>query len=321
MTKRGKIIVGSLAAIFVLSLAALLFAGNYFVEYALGRKPIELDDPLAPSHTASSVEEDNEAVAAQLVADWLEEIEEEEINLTSYDGLNLYGIQYNQAESSDLWVIAVHGYTSHYTSMQDIAQRYYERGYNAITPNNRAHGYSDGDYITLGGADSQDILTWIDYILTLNPDAQIVLHGVSMGAATVMLAAGDENLPDNVIAVVEDCGYTSAYQMMCDQLEYRFGIPSFPIVDYSRLVSMVKAGYDFADVNPIEAVAKATVPMLFIHGDEDTYVPYYMLDELYEAYDGSHKCILTIKGAEHGAARDIDPNFYYATVFGFLGTD
>ncbi len=317
MKKRTKIILSILSTLLVLILISLWFVGNYFVEYALGRKPIELDDPLAPSHTASSVEDENEAIADAGVEQWLSEIQVDEVNLTSHDGLNLFGLQYDYNPEVERWAIVVHGYTSHYTSVDDIAHWYAQQGYNTITPNLRAHGYSDGDYITLGYEDGKDILTWIDYVLSLNPEAEIVLHGVSMGAATVMIAAGEEGCPDNVVAVVEDCGYTTADEMMVSQLDYRFGLPSFPIIPASRVVSIIKAGYDFGDACPIASLQNADVPILFIHGDQDTYVPFFMLDELYNSYQGE-KAKLEVEGAEHGAARDVDPDGYYGAVSQFL---
>ena len=319
MTKPSKkqLALGIVAALLIALFGGLWFAGDYFVEYSMGRKPVELIDPLSPSYDATPEELEHAAIADALVRGWLDTSSTHEVNLTSHDGLNLYGVQYDSTEPTDRWVIAVHGYTSRHPEMQDIAYEYHQRGYNAITPDLRGHGASDGDYTTLGLEDAKDILTWIDYILSLNPNAEIVLHGVSMGAATVMMTAGEATLPDNVIAVIEDCGYTSAYQMMVEQLDFRFGLPGFPIVDFSRLVSIAKAGYDFADVMPIEALEHADVPILFIHGDADTYVGFYMLDELYNAYDGV-KEKLVVEGAEHGAARRVAPELYYHTVFDFI---
>ncbi len=316
MNKKQKKILAVVLVIICLLLAVAWFVGDYFVGYALERKPLDDFDPLAPSYEMGEIEQKNKDNINALVDQWLVEVDPVTVNLTATDGTPLHGLVYNNNDS-DLWVIAVHGYTSIHTAVDDIAYNYYNKGYNAITPDLRGHGYSGGQYMTMGYNDSEDLLLWIDYILEINPNAEIVLHGVSMGAATVMITAGDDKLPENVIAVVEDCGYTNAFTMMEEQIEFRFGLPSFPLVDIANIVSQIKTGLDIRDASPIESLENAEVPILFIHGDQDGYVQFYMLDELYNSYDGI-KEKLVIEGADHGGARNLQPEQYYNTVFNFI---
>ena len=133
----------------------------------------------------------------------------------------------------------------------------------------------------MGWLDRKDLLLWIDKVVEWDPDAQIVLHGVSMGAATVMMVSG-ETLPSQVKTIVEDCGYTDVRTVFATELKLRFGLPEFPLMDAFNLVGMLRAGYSINEASALEQVRKATVPMLFIHGDADDFIPVEMVDTLYE---------------------------------------
>ena len=139
-----------------------------------------------------------------------------------------------------------------------------------------------GDYIGMGWPERLDVVAWIERIVQADPEARILVFGESMGAATAMNVAG-ESLPANVKCIIEDCGYTSVWDEFSLQLKDVFGLPSFPLLDVANLVCNVRAGYDFHKASSVEQLKHATVPMLFIHGDQDTFVPYDMLDQNYEA--------------------------------------
>ena len=168
----------------------------------------------------------------------------------------------------------------------------------------------------MGWLDRMDVLKWIDTIVEIDPEAEIILHGVSMGGATVMMTSG-EALPDNVKGIVEDCGYTSVWDIFADELDYLFGLPTFPLLNTATQRSTVLAGYDFTEASSVRQLANATVPVLFIHGSEDNFV---RTDMVYEVYDAcpTEKDILVVEGAGHGEAYLMDPDLYFDTVFGFL---
>ena len=168
----------------------------------------------------------------------------------------------------------------------------------------------------MGWLDRKDMVKWINLIVEKDPSSQIVLYGESMGGATVMMTAG-EDLPSNVKAIVEDCGYTSVYEMFTAELNNRFGLPPFPIMDAARVVTNIRAKYDIKGASALEQVKKSKTPMLFTHGSNDTYVPTEMVYRLYEAAP-VEKDILVIDGAAHGAAPDVDPETYYNKVFEFV---
>lgn len=145
---------------------------------------------------------------------------------------------------------------------------------------------------------------------------EIVLYGVSMGAATVMMTSG-EKLPDNVKAIIEDCGYSSVHDELAYQLDDMFSLPAFPLMQVTSLVTKVRAGYFFGEANAVEQLKKNQRPMLFIHGDEDTFVPFEMLDKVYRATKGPKEKYV-VKGAEHAEAYKTDPEKYQQVVQQFL---
>ena len=142
------------------------------------------------------------------------------------------------------------------------------------------------------------------------------LHGTSMGSATVLMVSG-EKLPSNVKAIVADCGYTSVYDEFSYQLKQLFNLPAFPIMNFSDVVTHIRAGYCLNDASAINQVKKSTTPILYIHGDKDDFVPYYMMDELYNATN-SEKEKLTIEGGEHANSDLVNPKLYWSTVNSFL---
>lgn len=319
--KKKKIIISIIVVVLIVMFVGLAYVGNYFFNYALVRQEgivTEANiDPNAPQSVETYAEVINKEKSKEDVSKWLEEVKTEETTILSEDGLNLWGKLYFQEEKTDKWVIIAHGYTSSHEDIQPIALNFYNKGYNVLTPDMRAHGNSEGKYIGMGWLDRKDMLLWIDYVLALDSNSQIVLYGESMGGATVMMTSG-EDLPSNVKAIIEDCGYTSVQEMFEAQLYERFGLPQFPILNAAEVVTSIRAKYNFEEASALEQVKKSKTPMLFTHGGNDNYVPTEMVYRLYEAAQ-CEKDILVIEGADHGSAPDVDPETYYEKVFSFLG--
>ena len=310
--KKKKIIGIAISSILVILILGLSFVGKYFYNLAL--------NPDTPKDIVFGTPEEAEATSGQVLdsdIQWLlTESNYTDETLTSFDNLNLHAYKVLNQNDSNKWVITVHGYTSEGINMSSYAKNYYDIGYNVLIPDLRSHGLSEGDYIGMGWDDRLDIIDWINTILEYNPNAEIVLHGVSMGAATVSMVSG-EDLPSNVKAIVADCGYTSVWDEFAYQLDDLFSLPEFPILNVSSLVAKVRAGYFLGEASTLKQVAKSKTPILFIHGDEDDFVPYYMMDELYDA-TSSEKEKLTIKNAGHAKASEIDPETYWTTVSNFI---
>ena len=246
---------------------------------------------------------------------WLEEKSNySDKYIESYDKLQLHS--YVVTQNSNKWAIVVHGYGGSGKLMSDKSKYFYDMGYNVLIPDLRGHGKSEGDYIGMGWKDRLDIISWINFIIKENPNAEIVLHGTSMGAATVLMTSG-ENLPSNVKAIVADCAYTSAWDEFSYQLETYLKVPSSYILNVTNMVTKLKAGYSLKEASALECVKKATVPILYIHGDKDKFVPYSMMDKLYDATN-SPKEKLTIEGGEHANSDLVSPFLYWLTVEDFL---
>ena len=320
MRNKKKIIIGIVSILLILTVGGLGFVGNYFFNYALVRQEGIVTaasvDENAPQSEELDVEKINKEKSKKEVDKWLKTVKTDEATVKSDDGLKLWGKIYLQDNKSDKWAIIAHGYTSSHEDMQPIALNFYNQGYNVLTPDMRAHGNSEGQYIGMGWLDRKDMLKWIDYVISLDKNAQIALYGESMGGATVMMTSG-EDLPSNVKAIVEDCGYTSVLEMFKKELNERFGLKPFPILNAAEMVTQLRAKYNFTEASALEQVKKSKTPMLFTHGGNDTYVPTKMVYELYEAAN-VEKDMLIIDGAAHGAAPDVDPETYYEKVFSFL---
>lgn len=228
----------------------------------------------------------------------------------------LHGIYYKADEPSHKYAIICHGYTSLPEKESNFNRRYHEMGYNVLAPYLRGHGDSEQDYCTMGWTDRLDMLHWINFILDMDPDAKIVLHGASMGGATVMMTTG-EKLPENVICAVADCGYTSLWDIFSAQIVNMTGLPEFPFLNIINGVSKLQLGIDFKTASALEQVRKSETPTLFIHGDKDDFVPFSMLEPLYENAS-CEKEKLVVEGAKHATSALVAPGLYWERVTEFI---
>ncbi|WP_297994330.1 alpha/beta hydrolase [uncultured Clostridium sp.] len=310
--KIKKILGIFLSVIIIIFGISLGFVGNYFYNLAL--------NPNTSKDIVFGTPEEAEATSGQVLdsdVTWLlNDSNYTDEYITSSDKLKLHSYKVTNQNNSNKWVIAVHGYTSEGINMSTYAKHYYDNGYNVLIPDLRAHGLSEGNYIGMGWDDRLDIISWINYILNENPNAEIILHGVSMGAATVLMTSGEE-IPSNVKAIVADCGYTSVWDEFAYQLDDLFSLPEFPILNVSSIVAKIRAGYFLGEASSLKQVKNSKTPILYIHGDKDDFVPYYMMEELYNA-TSSEKEMLTIEGAEHAKASEVDPETYWNTVNNFI---
>lgn len=229
------------------------------------------------------------------------------------DSLRLHGKLFKN--SGTKYALVCHGYTSKAKHMAGFVNKFHSLGYNVLAVDARAHGDSEGTKIGMGWVERFDVIEWIKYIISLETDAQIILHGVSMGASTVLMASGEE-LPKNVKAIIADCGYTSEWDEFRQEADV-LHIPWFPVLNASSAISKIRDGYGFKQASAVEQVKKSHIPTLFIHGSKDELVPYGMLNELYSAAN-CEKEILTIQGAGHALSSSVAPELYWNTVETFL---
>ncbi len=238
--------------------------------------------------------------------------------LKSSDGLKLHAY-FVKNNTSNRYAIICHGYTSRASHMTRYAKNFFDMGFSVLVPDARAHGESEGNVVGMGYPERKDILLWIDEILKEDGNAKIVLYGVSMGAATVMMAVGESALPKNVVCAVEDCGYTSVFGEVSHQVTRRTNLPFSLLAEGVSIVSKIKNGYSFKQASPLKAVQKSKIPILFIHGEKDKFVPTAMLNELYNAAD-CPKEKLIIQNAGHAKSSSTDPELYWSAVKIFVTT-
>lgn len=232
----------------------------------------------------------------------------EELEITSFDGLRLRGKYYKFFDDAIVEIL-IHGYRGN--SERDLSaglERCKRLGRNAVLVDLRGAGNSEGNVISFGINEHKDLLQWIDFLIEkLGRDVKIILTGISMGGSTVVMAAG-KKLPENVVCVLADCGFSSAkailYKVLTDMK-----LPPKLFYPFIRLGAILYGGFDLDNEPAIEAVTKATVPIIFIHGEDDDFVPCYMSRELFDECSAPKK-LVTIKGAGHGLAYPTDKDAY-----------
>lgn len=303
----------------VLSLLALvcivlLVSAIYFFRLTILRKPTVTLENNINANTDWSRHIDFIAQRKQ----WLYSRKLEDVFVTSDDGLKLHATLIKNESKTPKTVICFHGYTSCGTNdYTALSKFYYENDFNILLVDERAHGESEGKYIGFGVLDRNDAVKWIEYVIELfGKNSIIFLHGTSMGGATVLMTSGLK-LPENVKAIISDCAFTSAYDVFSHILKRDYHIPKFPIMNITEYMTKKAAGYGYNDVNTLEEVAKTKIPILFIHGKKDDFVPVWMSEKNFEVCS-SDKELLLVDGADHAEAYYVDTKAYEQALSRFI---
>lgn len=250
---------------------------------------------------------------------WMKEVRAlpcEEMTITSFDGLTLRGKYYEYAPGA-IVELMFHGYRG--SAERDLCggvQRCFALGHSALIVDQRCSGKSGGDVITFGINESRDCLDWMRFAINrFGPDVKIILTGISMGAATVLIAAGEE-LPENVIGVLADCGYTSAKDII-KKVIHQMKLPAELAYPFVKLGAKLFGHFALEEVSPIEAMKQCKVPVIFFHGEDDDYVPCQMSRRNYVACIARKK-LMTVPGAGHGLSYLFAPEEYRAAMRAFF---
>lgn len=243
-----------------------------------------------------------------------------EFEMTARDGARLYSYLIPAEKESNIYVLCAHGYRgTRYGDFGAQAEFYHSLGYNVILIDQRAQGKSEGKYIGFGCFEAEDVIEWLNfYTQRFGNDIKFIIAGISMGAATVCIAAGSPKLPENVVCAISDCAYTSADDELKYCLPHYAHLPSQPFCFIANALNAKTAGYSFKDASPILAVKNAKVPMLFIHGKADDFVPTDMVCKLYDACI-TEKDLLIVENAIHAQSFFTNPEKYQEKVCEFVG--
>ena len=240
----------------------------------------------------------------------------EDCYIKSHDGLTLHAKYFEYAPGA-VTEIMFHGYRG--SAERDLSggiQRCFSLGRNILLVDQRTNGGSEGHVISFGINEHRDCLAWVDFaVKKFGPDVKLVLTGISMGASTVLMAAG-KPLPENVVGVLADCGFSSAEKII-KKCAKDIHCPAFLIYPFIKLGAKLFGHFDLEEYTPLKAMKTCKIPVIFFHGEDDTFVPYEMSREIYDACT-SPKRIVTVPKAGHGLVYLVDNSGYFQAVTEFF---
>lgn len=256
------------------------------------------------------------------IVPWIDSLEQakalRDTFITAPDGIRMHAFYVRASQPTAHTAVIVHGYTDNAIRMFHIGYLYNRSlGFNILLPDLRYAGLTEGDAIQMGWLDRKDVMQWIDIAPHLFGDSlQAVVHGISMGAATTMMLSG-ENLPAYVRCFVEDCGYTSVWDQFSKELKAMFHLPAFPLLYVTSWICQLQNGWNFHEASALKQVAECRLPMLFIHGEKDDFVPTGMVYRLYDAKP-QPKALWIVPGAGHAHSYRDYPQEYTEKVRDFV---
>ncbi len=251
-------------------------------------------------------------------SEWAKEQKFEDVHILSGDGLNLHALYLAAAAPTDKCVILHHGFTSEAIHNITHAKFFHEMGYEVLLLDLRAHGKSEGRYVGYGVLDRYDTELWLRWCINkFDENMKYVLHGTSMGGTTVLMALGLPYVQEHVSAVIADCAFTSAKDIFSHVMKKNYHVPPFPFLEIGEIYSQILAGYKFSDYSTLNALHDNNVPVLFIHGGKDKFVPVWMSKENYNAARCMKKLLIIEEGG-HGSSVFEDIEVYENTEKDFL---
>ncbi len=293
-------------AVLLLILITILAVSVYFFNFAIVGKHATIEQTLKKSENNPTYTPHYDRIIEG--SDWIKEHPHDRVSIISHDKLKLYASVYEPDTPSKTCILLFHGWSSHPSfDFSCIVKVYVDMGHNVVVVDQRGHGESEGKYSCFGVKERYDVISWLRYIIgRYGNDVRVVLDGISMGASTVMMAAGLEELPKNVTGIIADCGFTSAYDQFVHIIKKWYNLPPFPFIYSVDLIAKAVAGFAFREVSTDEELKKSTLPLLILHGADDDFVPLKFSRRNYEASASKDKKLIIIDGAGHGTSYIVD---------------
>ncbi|CAM3042672.1 alpha/beta hydrolase [Lactiplantibacillus plajomi] len=307
MSTRKKWLVALMTVVTVLIVGV---AGGSFYLYHFAFEPT----PKVLNHSSSK----NKQTLKRNQA-WLKRVDKQTWHETSAtDDLKLVADYVPAKQKTNKTIVIAHGYMGNKEEMASYIRLWHRQGYNVLAPDDRGNGKSEGNYYGFGWPDRLDYVKWTKQVIRRNgQSSQIGLFGVSMGGATVMMMSG-ERLPTQVKAIIEDCGYTSVGDELGYELKQLYHLPNFPLLYTANWVAQSKAHFNFMTASSVDQLKQNKLPIFFIHGDQDTFVPTKMVYENYRATSVKDKQLWVVHGAAHAESFTKHPQLYTKKVATFM---
>lgn len=305
----------------VIALLFICFGIGYAFVFLIIRRQGTLQSPETGAESSELLEPTGNALWAYNIPKFkpFRELPFESADIISFDGLRLHADFLRGEPGTKVTMIFCHGYKSEaafdFAAMYDF---YRSLGYNLVYLNMRAHGKSEGKYIGFGALDRFDVQMWTKKIAELFPDTSIFLHGMSMGAASILQSA-DLELDPAVCGIIADCGFSSTNEVFRNLVGGLYRLPATPFVDIFEAVNRMTAGYGFSDADSVRSMEKSRLPSAYICGDCDRYVPLDMAMRIYNACV-QDKVLLIAKGAGHAASFMTENEKYRNLITEFINT-
>ncbi|MFC6181760.1 alpha/beta hydrolase [Lactiplantibacillus daowaiensis] len=307
MTKRKKWLLALVTLVIVLGIG--ITGGSFYLyHFAFEPTPKVLNHSSQKSKTRLAKNQQ-----------WLKNVKKQTWHETSAtDHLKLVADFVPAAHKTNRTIVVAHGYMGNKEQMASYIRLWHRQGYNVLAPDDRGNGQSQGDYYGFGWPDRLDYVKWTKQVIRREGQhSRIGLFGVSMGGATVMMMSG-EKLPSQVKAIIEDCGYTSVGDELTYELKNLYHLPKFPLIYTASWVAQAKAHFNFLTASSVTQLHQNKLPIFFIHGAKDTFVPTKMVYQNYRATTVSHKKLWVVPGAGHAESYTMQPKLYTKKVTQFM---
>lgn len=300
---------------FLLLAALLLFGGSALLLYIALKEVRQHDD----GEFARSLKGDMAQYRDLILRAQAEhrDLVFEPYTIRSFDGLKLFAELYPAEGEARGSILLAHGYRGGARAeFSCVLDMYHAQGLDILLIDERAQGRSEGKRMGLGVLERHDIVRWAHFLAQRRPGKPVILSGVSMGATSVLMAAGLP-LPKEVAGIIADCGFTSPAAIV-QWLVRRFHLPEKLMMPVLRLVARPVLGYGLDDASAPEALAASTLPLLLVHGEEDRFVPCDMSRENFAASAATDKTLVTVPRATHGLSFLVDKELCVSTLLRFL---